>query len=225
MTETRKLFHEELNEVAEDVVRLGALAGEAIQAGTKAFLDENLASTGEVIAKDRELDDLTHSIERRIYLLLARQQPMAIDLRMLVTVLRGIHELERIGDYMVNVSKATRRLYPHPLDPRVRGIIDRMGDQAVEQLKLAVSSFIERDPLKAAALSDMDDVMDDLQKELFRVIFSTAQHSDDVSVQRAVQIALVGRYYERIADHAVNFGERVPFMVTGEFPDGYPSDA
>lgn len=219
MTETRKQFHEELQEVCDGVVRLGALAGEAIQAGTRAFLDEDLTSTEAVIAKDQELDELTHSIERHIYLLLARQQPMAVDLRMLVTVLRGIHELERIGDYMVNVAKATRRLYPHPLDPRLRGILDRMRGQAVEQLKLAMTSFVERDPLKAAALADMDDVMDDLQKELFRVIFSTAAHSDDVSVQRSVQIALVGRYFERIADHAVNFGERVPYMVTGEFPD------
>jgi phosphate transport system protein len=227
LTETRKLFHDELKELTDDVVRLGLLAGEAIQAGTSAFLDEDLSATEAVIEADRQLDDLTHAIERHTYLLLARQQPMAVDLRMLVTVLRGIHELERIGDYMVNVAKATRRLYPHPLDPRIRGIIDRMRGQAVDQLKLAVTSFIERDPLKAAALSDMDDVMDDLQKELFRVIFSTAEHSDDVSVQRSVQIALVGRYFERIADHAVNFGERVAYMVTGEFPGEHrnePSD-
>lgn len=224
MTETRKLFHEELKDLTDDVVRLGELAKEAIQAGTTAFLDEDLSATESVIEADRQLDDLTHAIERHTYLLLARQQPMAVDLRMLVTVLRGIHELERIGDYMVNVAKATRRLYPHPLDPRVRGIIGRMREQAVQQLKLAIASFIERDPLKAAALSDMDDVMDDLQKELFRVIFSTAQQSDDVSVQYAVQIALVGRYFERIADHAVNFGERVAYMVTGEFPDEHPYD-
>lgn len=219
MTETRKLFHEDLNELADDVARLGALAGEAIQAGTAAFLAEDLQATEQVIASDRRLDELTHAIERHTYLLLARQQPMAVDLRMLVTVLRGVHELERIGDYMVNVAKAARRLYPHPLDPRVRGLIDRMRGQALEQLKLAVACFVERDAAKAAALSDMDDVMDDLQKELFRVIFTTSKDSDDVSVQHAVQIALVGRYFERIADHAVNFGTRVPYMVTGEFPE------
>jgi len=225
MTETRKLFHEELKELADDVARLGALACESIQAGTAAFLAEDLPATEEVIAGDRKLDDLTHEIERHTYLLLAKQQPMAVDLRMLVTVLRGIHELERIGDYMVNVAKATRRLYPQPLDPRVRGLIDRMRGQAVEQLKLALACFAQRDPMKAAALDDMDDVMDDLQKDLFRVIFSAAGEADDVTIQRAVQIALVGRYFERIADHAVNFGARVPFMVTGEFPEGNPVEA
>lgn len=221
MTETRKLFHDELAELAGDVARLGALAGEAIQAGSAALLAEDLPATEAVIAADRQLDELTHAIERHTYLLLARQQPMAVDLRTLVTVLRGVHELERIGDYMVNVAKATRRLYPEPLDPRVRGLVDRMRGQALEQLKLALACFSERDPAKAAALADMDDVMDDLQKELFRVIFSTFHNSDDVSVQRAVQIALVGRYFERIADHAVNFGARVPYMVTGEFPEGH----
>lgn len=225
MTETRKLFHEELKELADDVARLGALAGEAIQAGTAAFLAEDLPATEKIIEDDRKLDDLTHDIERRTYGLLARQQPMAVDLRMLVTVLRGVHELERIGDYMVNVAKAARRLYPQPLEPRFRGLIDRMRGQALEQLKLAVACFVERDHVKAAALFDMDDVMDDLQKDLFRLIFSTFEQSDDVSVQRAVQMALVGRYFERIADHAVNFGSRVAYMVTGEFPDEHHEPA
>jgi phosphate transport system protein len=91
-----------------------------------------------------------------------------------------------------------------------------MREQAVAQLKVAVEAFADRDPARAAALEDMDDAMDDLQKELFRTIFAS-QVLDEPSLQRAVQIALVGRYYERIADHAVNTGERVAFMVTGEF--------
>src|SRR2546423_5215317 len=123
------------------------------------------------LSGDRDLDELTHSIEDRTYLLLARQQPMAVDLRTLVTVLRVIHELERVGDLMVNVAKATRRLYPHALEPKVRGIIDRMREQAGVQVRLAVDTFAARDPGRASALADMDDVMDDLQKELFRAIF------------------------------------------------------
>ena len=216
MTETRRLFHEELDDIGDDVVRLGALASESIQLGTDAFLDGDLTAAESVIARDVSLDDLMHSIESRTYLLLARQQPMAVDLRMLVTVLRVIHELERVGDLMVNVVKATRRLYPYDLDPKVRGIVHRMREQAVAQIKLAVDAFAQRDPARAAALGDMDDVMDDLQKDLFRTIFAW-EVRDESTLQRAVQLALVGRYYERIADHAVNTGERVAFMVTGEF--------
>ncbi|MGH9188953.1 MAG: phosphate signaling complex protein PhoU [Acidimicrobiales bacterium] len=216
---TRRLFHEELAELHANVVRLSAMASEAIQAGTAALLDFDLAGAKAVIQDDRVLDELTHAMEEQIYLLLARQQPMAIDLRTLVTTLRVIHELERIGDLMVNVAKATRRLYPNPLDPRLRGLIDRMREQATTQLQLATDAFAERDPARATALEDMDDVMDDLQKELFRTIFH-AEGRDEGTIQRAVQVALVGRYFERMADHAVNIGERVAYIVTGNFPDG-----
>jgi len=216
MSGTRKVFHEELDQVHADAVRLAALASEAIQAGTGALLDFDLAAAQKVVDGDKVLDDLTHSIEERTYLLLARQQPMAVDLRTLVTTLRVIHELERIGDLMVNVAKGARRLYPGPLDPALRGIITRMRDQATAQLQLASDTFAERDPARAAALEDMDDVMDDLQKELYRAIFRSAAHGE-AEVQRAVQVALLGRYFERIADHAVNIGDRVTYMVTGSF--------
>lgn len=217
-SEHRKAFHEELAQLNEDVLHLAALAGEAIQAGTDALLDFDLAGVEQVIAQDDQLDQLTDSIEERVYQIMARQAPMAMDLRTLVTILRAIHELERIGDLMINVAKAARRLYPRPLEPKVRGILDRMREQAAEQLRLAAEAFAARDPARAAALNDMDDVMDDMQKELFRTIFSSPV-TDEASVQRAVQIALVGRYFERMADHAVNVGERVEFMVTGHFHD------
>ncbi len=214
MTETRKVFHDELDEVCSDVVRLSAMASEAIQGGTAALLEYDLTAAERVIIDDSVMDALAHDMEEHVYLLLARQQPMAVDLRTLVTVVRVTHELERIGDLMGNVAKTTRRLYPRQLDPRLRGIIDRMREQATAQLQVATDAFAERDQIKARALADMDDVMDDLQKELFRTIFS-APARDEAAVQLAVQVALVGRYFERIADHAVNVAERVAYMVTG----------
>jgi phosphate transport system protein len=216
MVETRKVFHEELEELNADVVRLAALATEAIQAGSAALLDFDLAGADKVIADDKVIDDLTHAMEEQVYLLLARQQPMASDLRTLVSILRVIHELERVGDLMRNVAKATRRLYPTQLEPKLRGIIARMRDQATAQMRLAADAFADRDVARAAALHDMDDVMDDLQKELFRYVLGSSDH-DEAAVQRAVQMALVGRHFERIADHTVNLGERVCFMVTGHF--------
>ncbi len=214
MPETRKVFHEELAEVAADVVRLSAMASEAIQAGTAALLGFDLSAAEAVITDDAFLDALAHDMEERVYLLLARQQPMAVDLRTLVTVVRVAHEIERIGDLMANVAKGARRIYPRELDPRLRGLIDRMREQATAQLQVATGAFADRDPVRAKALSDMDDVMDDLQKELFRTIFSFPA-LDEAAVQLAVQVALIGRYFERIADHAVNVAERVDYMVTG----------
>ena len=216
MTETRRVFHEELDAIRADVIRLGALAGEAIEAATNAFLAADLTAVEKVVSDDHVLDDLTHDLEQRICLLLAQQQPMAADLRMLVTVLRVIHEIERIGDLMAKVAKAARRLYPHALEPRMRGLIDRMRDQASAQLRLAIESFADRDIARAAALADMDDVMDELQKELFQAIFSE-RTPDDSTLQLGVQMALVGRYCERAGDHAANVADRVQFMVTGHF--------
>jgi phosphate transport system protein len=216
MTETRRVFHEELDAILSDVLRLGAMAGDAIDAATNALLAADLAAVERVVADDQLLDDLTHDMEQRTYLLLAQQQPMAADLRMLVTVLRVIHELERIGDLMTKVAKASRRLYPHEIDPKLRALIDRMRHQAAAQVRLAIEAFADRDVARAAALADMDDVMDELQKELFQAIFSVRE-PDDSTLQLAVQMALVGRYFERAGDHAANVADRVLFMVTGHF--------
>ena len=216
MVDTRKRYHEQLQQMKDDTVRLAAMALEEIAAGTQALLDADLKAAERVVAEDAAMDTLTHEIEESAYVVLARQNPMARDLRTVVAILRVIHEVERCGDLMVNVAKTTRRLYPHGLDPKVRGLIERMGAQAGDQLRLATASFRDGDPVQAAALEDMDDVMDDLQKSLFRTIFSGGA-PDETSLQRAVQVALVGRYFERIADHAVNVSGRVRFMVTGEW--------
>jgi phosphate transport system protein len=145
---------------------------------------------------------------------------MATDLRTVVSVLRIVHELERSADLMVNVAKTTRRIYPHSLDPKLRGIIQRMGEQAGTQTRVALDAFADSDPSAALALADMDDTMDDLTKSLFRHILagSGPGADDEGNVLLAVQLALVGRHYERIADHAVTIGQRVGFMVTGEHP-------
>jgi phosphate transport system protein len=218
--EARKSFQDALDELRIDVIRLAALTTEASGAGTQAFLDADLAAAEQVIENDDDIDDLTHAIEDSCYQLLARQQPMATDLRTVIAVLRIVHELERSADLMVNVAKTTRRLYPHTLDPKLRGIIQRMGEQAGTQTRVALDAFADSDPSAAYALADMDDTMDDLTKSLFRHVLAGAGpgSDDEGNVLLAVQLALVGRHYERIADHAVTIGQRVGFMVTGEHP-------
>ncbi len=216
MPETRRAFAEELDRLHHDVVRLGALALEAIHRTSDALLGFDLGAVEDNIRADAELDHLSDSIEERIYVLFATQAPVAIDLRAMVTMLRITHELERIGDYMVNIAKAIRRLPPEPLEPRIAGIIDHMRRQAAAQLEIALEAFAERDPSKVAGLPAMDDEMDDLTKELFRAILRPEAVGEE-ALQAAVQLALVGRYYERVADHAVTVGERVDYMVTGTF--------
>ena len=216
MVETRRAFHEELSQLTTATVRLAVMARRAIHTGTQALLTLNLEAVSVVIDEDRAIDELTDSIEERAFDILARQSPAAGDLRTLMTTIRGIHELERIGDHMVKIAKAARRLYPRALEPEFGALIERMGLQAMEQLSLATEAFSERDVARAQSLADMDDVMDELQRELYRAIFAAGADNDG-QLQRAVQVALVGRFYERMADHSVNFGERVEFMVTGHF--------
>lgn len=216
--ETRKHFHEQMAELRTDVVRAAAMTSEAIAASTRALLDQDLAVIEKVVAVDRSIDELDLSIEGRAHLLIARQQPTAGDLRLLLAVLRMLHEIELSSDLTVSICKAARRLYPNQLTPRIRGILDRMGVQAGNQMRVAIDAFVDEDVNLAAALADMDDVMDDAQKELFRAIFDTGA-KDEAGLQRAVDLALVGRYYERIADHAVQIGRWVLFMVTGTLPE------
>jgi phosphate transport system protein len=217
--EVRKSFDEHMTDVKSDVIRLAALAGEMVGMATEALLDKDLLLVERVIEHNRRLEELQHDVELRTYEIFATQQPMAIDLRTLLTVLRTIHELDLTGNLTVSVAKAARRIYPGELPPKIRGLLERMGSQGNLQLRIAVDAFADSDQALALALPDMDDVIDDLQKELFRAIFSTCT-PDEAGLQQAVQIALVGRYYERIADHAVQIGRWVNFMITGELP-GY----
>ena len=217
-TAARRSLQDELNELRADLIRLGALTTEAITAGTQALLDGDLAMAERVIDADDVIDDLYHEIEDHIILILATQSPVAADLRTVITMLRINHELERDADLMVNVAKTTRRIYPHELDPKTRGIVDRMGVQAASQTRIAIDAFADRDPSWASALADMDDVMDDLSKSLFRHSLSLGASADEGTIVKAMQIALLSRHYERIADHAVTIAERVRFMVTGTHP-------
>jgi phosphate transport system protein len=215
--DARRSYHEQLEEIRGDVVKVAAKTCEQIGAATQAMLDGDLALVDRIYAEHEEIAQRVTQIEQRVYQLFALQQPMASDLRELLAVLRILHEIELTAGLMRNVARATRRLYPRELPPRVRGIIERMGAQASVQTHLAVDAFADVDAAIAAALPDMDDVMDDLQKELFRAIFAVGA-PDESALQMAVQLAFVGRDYERAADHAVMVGRWVAFMVTGELP-------
>lgn len=213
----RGSFAERLDEARTDLVKLASMTAEAIGASSHALLTGDLQAAERVIADDAAIDTLKENLEFRVYEMFALQQPMAGDLRMLIAMLRILQELQLTADLTVSISKAARRLYPAELAPKVRGILEQMGTQAAIQMNVAIDAFADQDLAIASALPDMDDVMDDLQKELFRVIFATCSR-DETGLQQAVQLALLGRFYERMADHAVLIGAWTRFMITGEFP-------
>src|SRR4051812_17043572 len=227
MPESRRTFDDQLSDIRGDVVKLAIKTCEQVGAATQALLDADLSIVDQIYVVRGEIEERVVHLEQRVSQLFALQQPMASDLRSMLAVLRILHEIELTAGLMRNVARATRRLYPRGLPPRVRGIVERMGAQASVQMHPAVDAFADTDEKVASALPDMDDVMDDLQKELFRTIFSgfASGPVDEPELQMAVQLAFVGRDYERAADHAVMIGRWVAFMVTGQLPgDVEPPD-
>jgi phosphate transport system protein len=218
MNETRKNFHAQLDEIRSDLIRCGALVLETIPKGTQALLDGDLALAEAVIHGDDVLDAKTLEAEDKCYQVLALQQPMASDLRSIITAIRMISELERSGDLVVNICKAARRLYGVELDPKLRGLIGQMSEQAHHLYRFALDSYIQSDASLAAAVRDIDDVLDRLHADFIQAIFESHANKS-IELQVGVQLALIGRFYERIGDHAVNVGERVRYMITGWLPE------
>lgn len=216
--DTRRSFHHELDEVREELVRLAAAVCETIARGTQVLLDGDLREAQVLVDGDDVLDRISLDVEERCYRLLALQQPMASDLRAVVTAIRLSSEIERSGDLMVNVAKAARRIYGVGMDPRVRGLLQEMSEEALRLYRYAMEAYGEGDAAKACALDDMDDTLDSLHADYIAAILEASQ-AGRLDIQAAVQLALVGRYYERIGDHAVNIGERVCYMVDGSLPD------
>ena len=145
MPETRRSYHEQLEEIRGDVVKLAAKTCEQIGAATQAMLDGDLPLVDRIYVEHDEIAARVVRVEQRVYQLFALQQPMASDLRELLAVLRILHEIELTAGLMRNVARATRRLYPRELPPRVRGILERMGAQASVQMHLAVDAFADTD--------------------------------------------------------------------------------
>ena len=216
--ELRKTFHEELDSIKHGIVRMAGRVSEAIPRGTQAFLDGDLNEAQALIEDDDILDAMSVELEERCYEVLALQQPMAGDLRAIMSALWLNGEIERSGDLMSNIAKATRRIYGTEIDPKVRGLLVQMAEEASRLFRLAIDAYVEGDTGLAAALDDIDDRLDELNTETVLAVFE-AHYEHDLKLQPAVQIALVCRYYERIGDHAVNIGERVRYMVDGWMPE------
>lgn len=218
MTDVRRSFHQELDEIRDDIVRLAAMVTEFIPRGTEVLLSNDLRGAKALIEADDDIDALSLAIEDHCYQVLALQQPMASDLRAIVTAIRLVTEIERSGDLMINVAKGARRLYGAHFDPRLRGLVEQMSEEATRLYKLAIDAYAEGNAGLAAALDDIDDRLDDLHVDYIEAIFESHRHGN-LDLEAGVQLALIGRYYERIGDHAVNIGNRVQYMVTGWLPE------
>jgi phosphate transport system protein len=213
----RDAYHDDLEGLTDSLVEMTRIVGGAIGRATQALIDADVALADQVISHDEVVDSLRLDIEQRAFDLLARQQPVASDLRVLITTLRSVSDLERAGDLAQHVAKVARRRYPSSaIQPSLRATVLEMG-QVAQRLVAKVGSVVAtRDVVAALELERDDDVMDRLHGRLYKAIL---EGSWTGTVEEAVDVVLVGRYYERFADHAVLVARSVVYLVTGETPE------
>jgi len=212
----REAFSEQLDSIRGDLVQMAQLVRTAVAEGTESLLEGDAAKAEKVISADARIDSLREHLEERSFEVLSLQNPVAGDLRMLVASLRMVSEFERMGDLAVHVAKIARLRVPEVAVPEgVVPTIERMA--AVAEVMVAkVEHIIASNDLSAAEeLEFIDQEMDKLRRNSFRELLGSDWK---YGVEPAVDIALLGRYYERIADHAVSIARRVVFLVTGEHP-------
>ncbi|MEO7752701.1 MAG: phosphate signaling complex protein PhoU [Terracoccus sp.] len=211
----RDQFHEDLDTISDQLVELTRLAGSAISRATTALLDADVHLAESVIEADRKLDDIRIELDDLAINLLARQQPVATDLRIVVTAMHMSSDLERMGDLARHVAKVARLRTPESaVPPQLRSHILQMGQVAESIVAKCGSIIASKDVVAAAALEKDDDAMDDLHRDLFAALLD-----EDTTWSRSelLDLTLVGRYYERFADHAVSVARRVIYLVTGEY--------
>jgi phosphate transport system protein len=223
MDSARKIYHRDLQEVHQELVRISASITESIAKGTAVLLEQDLSAAEQMILADDEIDARTLDLEDRCVQILALQAPVAGELRQVVAALKLCGELERSADLVVNICKAARRIYGHDFDPKLRGLVLKMSEQARKLFAEATSAYASGDAVRAAAIDDMDSYLDDLQRHFIQAIFES-HAAGRIDLQVAIQLAVVARFYERIGDHAVNMGEKVRFEVTGWTPEQSGAD-
>jgi len=211
----RNAFHDELDEISSSLLRMAGLVKQAMNDATTAILTVDLTIAEKVIASDTVIDEVQHDLDARSINLMARQQPVASDLRTLVTSLRMSADLERMGDLADHVAKQARMRYPSSAVPaELVPTITAMGIVADKLIDKLSSVMEHRDTVRALEIEKDDDEMDKLHRDLISVLLSKEWN---YGVETAIDMTLLGRYYERFADHAVSIARRVYFSVTGEY--------
>jgi phosphate transport system protein len=210
----RDIYHDELDDIGTNVVEMTKLVAIAMERATEALLDANLATAERVISDDLQVDALRTELEDRTFQMIARQQPVATDLRVLISTLHLVADLERMGDLALHVAKIARLRYPETAVPEEsRDVISQMGAVAAS-LVAKVADVVEgRDVELAQAIEAEDDSMDALHRKLFTIVLSPNWSH---GTEAAIDMTLLGRFYERYADHAVAVARRTIFIVTGE---------
>lgn len=214
---TRETFHEALERMERELLTLGDLAGRAVQKATGALVSMDEATSRQVIAEDDPIDDLYLRLDHGVLELLALQSPVAADLRLVSAILHSCLHLERIGDQAVNIAKIHLATKDLPGSDPMRQQIGEMGELVVAMIRTAMESFARRDGALSRRLTEMDDPVDRLNRRTYLEALKLAD--DPRALEWGLHMNLVARNLERVGDNAVDIGEQVHFLVTGEFEE------
>lgn len=209
----RNVFHHELDHLADQLVEMTGLVGSAMASATTALLTADLKLAESVIASDAQVDRMRNELDERAVAVLAMQQPVATDLRIVVSTLRMSMTLERMGDLAGHVAKVARLRFPHHAVPEeLEPVVREMG-RIAERVAMKAGRVIQtRDLVVAAELHRDDDELDRLHRNMFGTVLEIGSR---IGVETTVDLTLLSRYYERFGDHAVSLARRVEFLVTG----------
>ena len=205
-------FQEELQQLKTRLLEMGGLAEDRVRSVVQALVDRNPQMVSRVLEGDGPINQLHIEIDNRCFKLLALYQPMAVDLRAIVSAVKINTDLERVGDLAVNIAEAVQRYMRHP---PVKELIDipRMAGIAQRMLRDALDAYVRRDTALAQAVLNEDDALDALKTQVFRELL-TYMLQDPTTIEPALDLILISRHLERIGDHATNVAEDVIFMVS-----------
>jgi phosphate transport system protein len=215
MQTARRKFHEDLAGLEGELLRLGRLSESAVVRSMDALTRKDAALADQVVAADDVVDGTYLDIEQRILGLLATQTPVASDLRLISAIMHANLHLERVGDMAVNIAKITKATIDLPTNATVLSHLQEMADIAAKMLRTAMHAFARRDARLAQELPQMDDPIDHLNRGMYREVVALA--ADPRELEWGVQMHMVARQLERVGDNAVDIGEQVAFLLTGEF--------
>lgn len=213
--EARSQFGAQLNDIKRRLVELGSLVTENLRRVGEAMREGKLDLIPTIRETDAMIDDRFLDLEREVFETLARQQPVARDLRFLVSATRIIYEQERSGDLVVNCSNMLEREHGFPDIPSIQSLLSRAVDASARVFAMSVDAIADMDPAAGAAIDAADDEVDNLISRYYTEI---GRQADAMGLEMAIALTRVGRFLERIADHGVNIGENVTYIVTAEMP-------
>jgi len=213
--QVRRRFHQELEDLERDLVDMGELAADAVGQAVRALVHRDEGLARRVIEGDDAVDQRYLELERRLLDLLALQTPVASDLRLVSVIMHTNLHLERVGDQAVNVAKLMLATNGLPRDQTIVDHLEEMGEVAVRMLRTALDALARRDLQLALRLPEMDDPIDTLNRNMYRRVVGLAD--DPAKLEWGVLMDVVSRQLERVGDNAVDIGEQVSFLLTGEF--------